>query len=147
MGLPYSVKPGHKRLWGDVCDATEKDIARHVVLTGRHQTCYSVLRFMKDIDSSEYEVDEELAYSLGVVLTRALAKSEGIDEGEVDFGVKQEADAYVLFIFDTAKGGCGYSLKFMDVDECQKIFDLARKELEDSPCRCEKDGGAVTVIV
>ena len=144
MGLPYSVKPGHKRLWGDVCDATEKDIARHVVLTGRHQTCYSVLRFMKDIDSSEYEVDEELAYSLGVVLTRALAKSEGIDEGEVDFGVKQEADAYVLFIFDTAKGGCGYSLKFMDVDECQKIFDLARKELEDSPCRCEKDGGACT---
>lgn len=48
-------------------------------------------------------MDEQLVFSLGVVLKRALAKSEGIDEGEIDFGIKQEINAWVLFIYDTAK--------------------------------------------
>ena len=45
-----------------------------------------------------------LIYSLGVVLKRALALSEEwIDGSEIDFGIKQELDAWVLFIYDTAK--------------------------------------------
>ena len=140
--IPPSVKPGHKRLWGDDCDANERDIARHVVFTGNHPTCYSVLRFKKDAGSTEYVMDEQLVYSLGVVLKRALAKSEGIDEGEIDFGIKQEINAWVLFIYDTAKGGCGYSLKLKDPVLCQEVFDIARKDLEEAPCNCHVDGGA-----
>lgn len=142
--IPDNVKPGHKRLWKEKenCDANSKDIARHVVFTGRHQTCYSVLRFKKNMDSNEYENDEQLVYSLGVIITRALAKSEGIDEGELDFGVKQEREGLALFIYDTAKGGCGYSLKLANPDDCQEVLDKARKELEDSSCNCEEDGGA-----
>lgn len=140
--IPYSVRPGHKRLWGEDCEANDKDIARHVVFTGNHPTCYVVLRFKKDAGSSEFENDEQLVYSLGVVLKRALAQSEGIDEGEVDFGIKQEIDSWVLFIYDTAKGGCGYSLKLMNPVLCQEIFDLARKMLEESACTCHVDGGA-----
>ena len=142
--IPNAVKRGHDCLWDNRCDATEDNIARHVVLTGKHPTCYSAFKFMKDADGKAFENDEQLAYSLGVVLTRALAKVAGIDEGEIDFGVKQEADAWILFIYDTAKGGCGYSVRFTDADECQKIFDVARTALEDSPCECEKNGGACT---
>lgn len=140
--VPYAVKPGHKRLWGDDCEANDNDIARHVVFTGNHPTCYTVLRFKKDAGSSEYESDEQLVYSLGVVLKRALAKSEGIDEGEIDFGIKQEIDAWVLFIYDTAKGGCGYSLKLMNPVLCQEVFDLARQTLEETTCNCHVEGGA-----
>lgn len=140
--VPYAVKPGHKRLWGDDCEANDNDIARHVVLTGNHPTCYTVLRFKKDAVSSEFENDEQLVYSLGVVLKRALALSEGIDEGEIDFGIKQELDAWVLFIYDTAKGGCGYSLKLMNPVLCQEVFDLARKTLEETTCNCHVEGGA-----
>ena len=140
--MPTAVRPGHKRLWGDDCEANNKDIARHVVFTGILPTCYTVLRFKKDAGSSEYVTDEQLVFSLGVVLKRALAKSEGIDEGEIDFGIKQEIDAWVLFIYDTAKGGCGYSLKLMNPVLCQDIFDTARKDLEETTCNCHVDGGA-----
>lgn len=140
--VPYAVRPGHKRLWGDDCEANDGDIARHVVFTGNHPTCYTVLRFKKDAGSSEYETDEQLVYSLGVVIKRALAKSEGIDEGEIDFGIKQELKAWVLFIFDTAKGGCGYSLKLMNPVLCQEVFDLARQTLEEATCNCHVEGGA-----
>ncbi len=36
--IPYAVRPGHKRLWGEDCEANDKDIARHVVFTGNHPT-------------------------------------------------------------------------------------------------------------
>lgn len=140
--IPYAVRPGHKRLWGDDCEANDNDIARHVVFTGNHPTCYVVLRFKKDAGSSEFENDEQLVYSLGVVLKRALALSDGIDEGEVDFGIKQEIDSWVLFIYDTAKGGCGYSLKLMNPILCQEILDKARNMLEETACTCHIDGGA-----
>lgn len=142
--MPYAVRPGHMRLWGDDCDANNTDIARHVVFTGNHPTCYSVFRFKKETGSSEYENDEQLVYSLGVVLKRALALSEGIDEGEIDFGIKQEQNALVLFIYDTAKGGCGYSLKFSNPELCQEIFDIARRTLEETSCNCQIEGGACT---
>ena len=140
--MPYAVRPGHKRLWGNDCEANDGDIARHVVFTGNHPTCYTVLRFKKDAGSSEYENDEQLVFSLGVVLKRALAKSEGVDESEIDFGIKQEINAWVLFIYDTAKGGCGYSLKLMNPGLCQEVFDLARRDLEETTCNCHIDGGA-----
>lgn len=144
--IPYAVRPGHNHLWidrdGSCCEATDNDIARNVVFTGTHYTCYSVLRFMAD--GQNYENDEQLAYSMGVILTRALAKSEGIDEGEVGFGVKQEENTWLVFIYDTAKGGCGYSLKFYEPDTCQEIFDIARADLEKSTCKCHEDQGACT---
>lgn len=140
--IPNAVKPGHKRLWGDDCEANDNDIARHVVFTGNHPTCYSVMRFKNDVGSSDFVMDEQLVFSLGVVIKRALAKSEGIDEGEIDFGIKQEINAWVLFIYDTAKGGCGYSLKLMNPVLCQEVFDIARKDLEETTCNCHVDGGA-----
>ncbi len=138
--IPYSVRPGHKRLWGDDCEANENDIARNVVFTGMHPTCYCVLRFKKDAGSRKFEADEQLVLSLGVVIRRALAKNEGIDEGEIDFGVKQEQDGWALFIYDVAKGGCGYSSRLADLATCKQVFDIAREDLEASTCNCHEEG-------
>lgn len=141
--LPNVFYNDHNRLWGDKCDANlQNDIARQAVLTGIHYTCYSVFRFQKGMDDPAFEKDAKLAYSLGVILKRALAEFIGIDENEVDYGVKEEDNATLLFIFDTAKGGCGYSLHFTKPDECEKIFDIARRMLSEYTCRCEIDGGA-----
>ena len=129
----------HRNLYGQPCDA---NIARHVVFTGKHPTCYTALRFKNEVGATDYVKDKKLVYSIGVVMKRALAKSEGIDEGEIDFGIKQERDAMVLFIYDTAKGGCGYSLKPMTPALCQDIFDIARKDLEETTCNCHIVGGA-----
>ena len=144
VDMPESVKQGHKCLWGGDCDANNSDIARHVVFTGNHPTCYTILRFKQKPNSQDYVTDEQLVYSLGVVLKRALAKSEGIDEGEIDFGIKQEINATLLFMYDTAKGGCGYSLKLSNPVLCQEIFDAAKREIEGSNCNCHIDGGACT---
>lgn len=148
--IPQGVRKGHQHLWYSddrylrTCDATNGDIARHVVFTGFHPTCYSALRFKKNAGCDEYEKDERLVYSLGVVLKRALVKLLGIDEGEVDFGVKEEREAYILFIYDTAKGGCGYSLRLCNAAFCQEVFDEARKSLEQANCNCHKEDGACT---
>lgn len=144
--IPNAVRPGHNKLWVDkdnpTCDANNNDIARNVVFTGTHYTCYSVLRFYSDELTPAN--DEQLAYSMGVILTRALAESEGIDESEVGFGVKKEENSWLVFIYDTAKGGCGYSQKFYDTEACQEIFEIARLKLENSACNCQEDGGACT---
>src|SRR5574344_493067 len=140
--LPNGIKLGHNRLWGDVCDANTGDIARHVVFTGRHQTCYSVIRVKSIYDSKTFEKDEELAFSLGVVLKRALVKFLGIDETEIDFGIKDEQDNIALFIFDTARGGCGYSLHFNNPQEFAQILDIARELVQSYTCNCHVDGGA-----
>ena len=147
--IPQSLRTPHKdiRYRGVTCAANihnDADFARNVVLAGRHQTCYSVFKFFSDVEMQTAENDEQLAYSLGVALTKALAKKLGIDESEVSFGVKQEGNANLLFIYDTAKGGCGYSLEFKDPESCQQIFDIARQTLEDCGCDCETREGACT---
>jgi len=140
--LPISIRPGHKRLWGDYCDSGPGDIVRNVVFTGRHQTCYSVLRFVKINSVCYFEKDKELVFSLGVILKRALVEFLGIDETEVDFGYKEELEDLALVIFDTARGGCGYSLHFNSPVECKQIFALALRKLSEYSCNCHVDGGA-----
>ena len=137
------LSTGHKTLLrGGTCEATQDDIQRHVVFTGSHYTCYSVLKFQEDSRSSRFVKDKTLVYSLGVILKRALVEYLGIDSTEIGFGIKQEADAFVLFIYDMARGGCGYSTHLTNPTECQAIFDIALRMLLGYGCRCQEDGGA-----
>lgn len=140
--LPSGIKVGHNKLWGDTCEAIDSDIARHVVFTGRHQTCYSVLRFKNSGSSSKFECDERLVYSMGVILRRALSEYLGVDEGEIGFGIKPELEDTALFIYDTARGGCGYSLHLSRESECQDIFKIAKRMIINSTCSCEQEDGA-----
>lgn len=134
---------------GGACDHRADQIAHNIILTGRHNTCFSVFRFKENPAATTYSDDEQLVYSLGVVLKRALCDFLGIDETEVDFGVKPEHDNAgnryrELFIYDTAKGGCGYATTFQDANSCSTIFDKAKEALENSNCKCEKGDGACT---
>lgn len=137
------LSTGHKTLLrGGACEATQDDIQRHVVFTGSHFTCYSVLKFQESSCASGFVKDKTLVYSLGVILKRALVEYLGIDATEIGFGVKQEADAYILFIYDMARGGCGYSTHLTNPTECQAVFDIALRMLHGYVCRCHEDGGA-----
>lgn len=124
----------HKTLDDESC--TGGVLKRHVAFTGRQQTCYTAMRFYNDGLLSK---DEGLAISLGVVLKRALVKFLHIDSNEIDFGIKNEKDAVVLFIYDVNKGGCGYSMHLGDPVECQKILEIALQMMTEFPCHCEND--------
>ena len=124
----------HKTLDGETC--TGGVLKRHVAFTGRQQTCYTALRFYKDDTLSK---DEGLAISLGVLLKRALVKYLHIDSDEIEFGIKNERDAVVLFIYDVNKGGCGYSMHLGDPVEFQKILEIAFQMMTEFPCHCEND--------
>jgi hypothetical protein len=113
------------------------------VLTGRHQTDYCAFKFFEDSNSNNPVDDDVLIYSLGVVLRKALTQELGIDESEIDYGVTFNNGVTTLFLYDTNKGGCGYSKVMYDPNKCQNIFARALNILQDAPCDCEtNDKGA-----
>ena len=135
-GQPSKQFKNHLSLWGQSCGC---NIVNNVVLTGRHQTVYTAMRIMEDITKTTYCDDKELLYSLGVILCRALTTVIGVDAGEVDFGLKKEGNYHVLFIYDTHKGGCGYSTYMLDQNNCQKVFDKAAELLNGYQCSCDNN--------
>lgn len=135
-GQPSKQFQNHLSLWGQLCSC---NIVNNVVLTGRHQTVYTAMRIKEDITKTTYCDDTELLYSLGVILCRALTTIIGVDAGEVDFGLKKEGNYHVLFIYDTHKGGCGYSTYMLDQNNCQRVFDKAAELLNGYPCNCDNN--------
>ena len=135
-GDPSPQFQNHHSLWGQPCGC---HLVKNVVLTGRHQTVYVAMRIKEDITMTTYSDDTELLYSLGVILCRALTSIIGVDAGEVDFGLKKEGNYHVLFIYDTHKGGCGYSTYMLDPNNCQRVFDRAAELLNGYPCNCDNN--------
>lgn len=127
----------HNTLWGKPCTANQSNILTNVVLTGRHQTVYSAIRIKEKTNSQTYSSDRELLYSLGIIFCRALASIIGVDDSELDFGLKKENDYFILYIFDTHKGGCGYASYMMDPNNCQHVFDKALELLNGYACDCD----------
>lgn len=140
-----AVRRWHKALWGGDCNSGVNDIKRHVVLTAEHHTVYTAMRFYKSYDDYVFIADESTVYSLGVVIKQALVKILGIDENEVSFDTKQDDNSYVLFIYDTNKGGSGYANYLQDPTQCSQVLDEALHILQESGCDCEtKTAGACT---
>ncbi len=135
-GQPSRQLLSHLSLWGKPCGC---NLVNNVVLTGRHQTVYTAFRIKESSTSTTFCDDPELLYSLGVILCRALTSVIGVDAGEVDFGLKKEGNYHVLFIYDTHKGGCGYSTYLMDTQNCQKVFDKAEELLNSYRCNCDSN--------
>ena len=131
---PNEVGAAHKTLDGAPCPTGE--VRRHVALTGRQQTCYTAMRFYENGNLSQ---DKTLVMSMGVILKKALVQYLHIDENEIDFGIKNERDSVVLFIFDVNKGGCGYSMHLGDPQELQSVIDIAYNMIIGFPCNCEDD--------
>ena len=127
----------HSNLWGGTCD--RPSIKTNVVLTGRHQTVYSALRIKENAKSSGFSKDRTLINSLGVILCRSLASLIGVDESELDYGLKKEGSYYVLYIFDTHKGGCGYASYLLDPKNLEKALDKSLDLLNGYTCDCDKE--------
>lgn len=104
----------HKRLRGgknndgeNICDGQPKD---HIILGARFKTDFTEIRLL---DSEGHRVnDKTLMYTLGVIFTKSLAEFLAIEESELGFGIKAYQGYNTIFIYDTAKGGAGYSSQF-----------------------------------
>ena len=105
---------GHNRLRGgknnngeNTCDGQPKD---HIILGARFKTDYTEIRLL---DAEGHRVnDKTLMYTLGVIFTKSLAEFLAIEESELGFGIKNYKEYNTIFIYDTAKGGAGYSSQF-----------------------------------
>lgn len=134
---------GHKRLRGgkdenndrnSICSGNDASYAirQNVVLGGRFKTDFCEIRFRESGD--QLSQDETLLYTLGAVLSKELAHFLAVEEREVDFGIKRYDSFSTVFIYDTARGGAGYSVQFpLYADE---IFKSAKNKLQN--CKCDK---------
>lgn len=132
---------GHRRLRGgrsdndnSICSGalSSHGIKENIILGGRFKTDFCEIRFRAD--DKQYSNDEVTIWSLGVILTKSLTSYLGIEESELSFGIKRYDKYRSLFIFDNAKGGAGYSVKFSFYAE--DIFNEALSKLK--KCNCEK---------
>jgi DEAD/DEAH box helicase domain-containing protein len=105
----------HKRLRGgrdsdgeSTCSA--QNIRDHIILGSRFKTDFTEIRLQNNGQS--FVNDKGLAYSLGVIFTKSLAEHLAIEEAELGFGIKKYSGYQTIFIYDTAKGGAGYSSQF-----------------------------------
>lgn len=131
----------HKRLRGgrnenneEHCTGTNDNafgIRRNTLLIGRLQTDFVELRFH---DVNVYINDKDTVRSLGVVFAQALAQCLGINESEISYGVKNYHGYHTVYLYDTAKGGAGYSNQFNYYIE--EVLQTARERL--SLCDCTK---------
>ena len=133
----------HMRLRGGKNNSNDKNSActgndsgfaihDHVILGGRFKTDYCEIRFREA--NGKFSQNESLLYSLAAVLSKELAGFLAVEQGEISFGIKHYNDSSTIFIFDTAKGGAGYSSQFTLYAD--KIFKIAREKL--LQCTCEK---------
>lgn len=127
---------GHRRLrGGKSINGESKCAARNtrdnIILGSRFKTDFTEIR-LKNKDQS-FVNNKKLSYSIGVILTKSLAEYLAINESELGFGIKRYNDYQTIFIYDTAKGGAGYSSQFNLYIE--KILKLALDVLKN--CNCE----------
>ncbi|WP_454986146.1 DEAD/DEAH box helicase [Capnocytophaga bilenii] len=131
----------HKRLRGgkndnevskERCLGNEKEYAirKNVVLGGSIKTDFCEIRIKAE--NGKYSTDKILLYTLGAILVRELSAYLGIEKDELGFGVKRYEDFHSIFIFDTARGGAGYSIQL--ISHIEDVLKQAMKKLE---CTCD----------
>lgn len=135
---PKELK-NHKRLRGGkntessrYCDGN--NISDNIILGSKYNTDFTEIRLKK---SNAYFVnDSSTIYSLGVIFTKTLSELLGIEENELDFGIKSYSNYKTIFIYDTAKGGAGYASQFRD--NINEILNKSYQILDQ--CECKSKG-------
>lgn len=127
---------GHRRLRGgrdeegsNTCVA--KHVRDQVILGAEFHTDFIEMRLL-DSDANLIN-DKRLLYSLGVIFTKTLSEYLAIEESELDFGLKKYKTYKTIFIYDTAKGGAGYSSQFSVYTK--DILEKALQALKS--CNCQ----------
>ncbi len=105
----------HDRLRGGRNENNEIDciggtIQRNLILGGRFLTDFCEIK-LKDENRIVLK-DKSLLRSLAIIFKTEFCKIIGIDENEIGFGFKDYRNYTTIFLYDTAKGGAGYSNQF-----------------------------------
>lgn len=126
----YHNYRGWKCGWKDGSDALP--VLKNVVFGGAMQTDYcEIALFDNATQRMQYsETNNQVAYTLGLMLCREFAKRKNCDGSEFDFIVRRQDGNLSICIFDTAKGGVGYS-KSINGHVIDELFDRIREMLED----------------
>ncbi len=98
-------------------------LKRNMLLGGSIQTDYCEIRFYDD--HRNVMRDSEILHTLGITITNVLAKHIGIERKDISFIVLNDS----ICIYDTAKGGAGYSKRLNNTQMIYTIFNLALEEL------------------
>ncbi len=107
---------GHKRLrtphepGTDITCGNDHLVKRNVVFGGRFLTDVTEIRIKNA--NGVYIDDDTTLWSLAVVIKAQLCNYLGIDENEIGYGLKAYPNFKSIFLFDTSKGGAGYSNQF-----------------------------------
>lgn len=145
LDVPYTSKPpisfrGLK--WSPRAPFTSPLVDRHVFLTCENTTSYAAIRFFRDTGRKLPQLSaESFLYSMGTILTRALCDYLAIDYGEVAFGVNKIDSSNFLFLYDTNKGGAGYSSQLKDPAVFEGVIRRAYNIVLGFSCDCKDHPG------
>lgn len=130
---------GHKRLRGGRKESgentcTANNIRNNIIIGSSIKTDFTEIR-LADSEGGLVN-DKVLIHSLGVIFTKILSEYLGIEEAELDFGIKRYRNYRTIFIYDNAKGGAGYASQFsLYTDEIIRQAFLALHQCDcDSAC-------------
>ena len=106
-------------------------IKRNIILGGLIQTDYCEIKIR--YNNRDIVSDSNILHTLGLTIANVLAKYIGIERKDISFIALADS----ICLFDTAKGGAGYSKRLNDIQTMFTVFDLCKLELEE--CRFKED--------
>lgn len=144
LDVDYSSKPpisGGGIRWSARSPYVSAQVDRHVILTCENTTSYAAIRFYNDARRTRLVSTEAFLYSMGTILTKALCEYLAIDMNEVAFGVNRVDSANYLYIYDTNKGGAGYSTQLQDPTVFEGVIKVAHAIVNGYTCTCKFNPG------
>lgn len=128
LGLEHDYREGYKH---KIKNAEIKDkVFKNIVLGGTIQTDFCEISLYNEINEKLTYADEEVAYTLAILLRHQFALEYGYDEKEIDFIIRYPENGLSICIYDTAPGGLGYSKRLNNQDVIERLFDQIRGKLE-----------------
>ena len=121
-----------KRCYMDTTKNIGENIFKQVVFGGTIQTDYCEVALFESltVPMPFNEDNKRVATTLGLMLCREFAAYCGFDRGEIDFIVRSQMNKTSICVYDTAKGGSGYSKRLDDAALIERIFDKMRKDIK-----------------
>lgn len=117
----------HKKLQTtrERCIYNQQSIFRNMVIGSEIQTDYCEIKLL-DTNRNALNNDN-VATTLAILICRELANRIPCERDDIDFIIRHVDGAYTICIYDTAKGGAGYSSKLEDINLLYDIFDCLRQ--------------------
>jgi len=139
----YKFVHNNPKVEGRCCefDATYKKkntLSRNIVIGGTLQTDFCEILLFNKLNAGSIQPfpsgnkvkAKSIATTLGIMICDLFAKHISINREDIDFILSENNNLLTICIFDTAKGGAGYSCQLNDaallqhlLDECKHILN------------------------